>query len=98
MAAQYGVFCKGFNYVNFPKLVVKGIIAWDIWSLVAPPDEVTQLPNFLVTPYNLGRLMESPQKNFGEIALMIESERLLEGKSNIVGEGSIKAVKLIGGT
>ena len=98
MVAQYGACYKGFDYINFPKLVVKGIIAWDIWSLVAPPDEVTQLPNFLVTPYNLGRLMESPQKNFGETALMIESERLLEGKSDIVGEGSIKAVKLIGGT
>ena len=42
--------------------------------------------------------MESTLKIFGEIALMIESERLLEGKSNIDGEGSIKAVKLIGGT
>ena len=98
MAAQYGAFCKGFDYVNFPKLVVKGIIAWDIWSLVVLLDEVTQLPNFLVTLYNLRRLMESPLKIFGEITLMIESERLLEGKSNIDGEGSIKAVKLIGGT
>lgn len=43
--------------------------------------------------------MESPLKTLGEITLnMIESERLLEGKPDIVGEGSIKAVKLIGGT
>ena len=43
--------------------------------------------------------MESPLKTLGKITLnMIESERLREGKSNIVGDGSIKAVKLIGGT
>ena len=42
--------------------------------------------------------MESPLKILGEITLMIESERLLEGKFDIVGEGNIKAVKLTGGT
>lgn len=42
--------------------------------------------------------MESPLKTLGEITLMIESERLLEGKSDIVGEGSIKAIKLTRGT
>ena len=43
--------------------------------------------------------MESPLKSLCEITLnMIESERLLEGKSDIVGEESIKEVKLTGET